>query len=107
MHERKATMAELSDAFISLPGGMGTLEETCEMLTWAQLGIHAKPCGILNVAGYYDSLFAFLDTAVAEGFLRPVHRALSVERDTVVDLLDALERWEPPALERWITPDES
>lgn len=82
MHERKALMAELADAFVALPGGMGTLEEVVEMATWAQLGIHGKPVGVLNVAGYYDALAAWLDTAVDRGFLRPEHRGLlRVERD--------------------------
>jgi uncharacterized protein (TIGR00730 family) len=75
MHERKALMAELSGAFIALPGGIGTLEELIEMLTWAQLGLHEKPCGLLNVCGYYDHLIAFLDRAVEEGFLPPSGRA--------------------------------
>lgn len=82
MHERKAMMAELSEAFIALPGGHGTLDEFCEILTWAQLGIHAKPCGILNVDGYYDPLLAMFDRAVEEGFLKPVHRDMvAVEAD--------------------------
>lgn len=76
MHERKAMMAELSDAFIALPGGIGTFEELFEILTWAQLGIHHKPCGLLNVAGYYDQLLAFLDHSVREGFLASEHRSL-------------------------------
>ena len=78
MHERKALMAELSDAFVALPGGIGTLEELIEMYTWSQLGLHAKPLGVLNVAGYYDGLAAFLDHAVAEGFLPPRQRAVLV-----------------------------
>ena len=81
MHARKALMAELADAFVTLPGGFGTLDETCEMLTWTQLGIHAKPCGMLDVDGYFAPLLAFLDSAVEEGFLRPENRALLV-RDT-------------------------
>jgi uncharacterized protein (TIGR00730 family) len=76
MHERKATMAELSDAFVALPGGLGTLEELFEMLTWAQLRFHAKPCGVLNVNGYYDGLLRFMDHQMQEGFLRPPHRRL-------------------------------
>ena len=74
MHVRKARMAELSDAFIALPGGMGTFEEILEMVTWAQIGFHTKPCGVLNICGYYDKLFAFLDNAVKERFIRPEHR---------------------------------
>src|SRR4030095_14093186 len=79
MHERKALMAELSDAFIALPGGYGTLEEFCEVLTWAQLGLHGKPCGLLNVEGYYDSLLALFDHAVRERFVRPWHREMILE----------------------------
>ena len=82
MHERKALMAHLSDAFVALPGGLGTLEEIAEMLTWAQLGLHPKPCGLLDVAGYYAPLVRFFDHATAERFVRPEHRALlAVERD--------------------------
>jgi hypothetical protein len=88
MHERKALMAELSDGFIALPGGIGTMEEFFEVLSWAQLGIHNKPCGLLNVSGYYDSLIEFLDHAMSEDFVKPKHRALLiVERDPMT-LLD-------------------
>ena len=90
MHERKATMAELSTAFVTLPGGFGTLDETCEMLTWAQLGIHAKPCGLLNVAGYFDPLLAFLERAVEEGFLHAEHRALVVQETDPARLVEQL-----------------
>jgi uncharacterized protein (TIGR00730 family) len=107
MHERKAMMAALSDAFVSMPGGMGTIEETCEMLTWAQLGIHVKPVALFNVEGYYDPLLAFLDHAVAEGFIRSEHRALLVEGRDPENLLDLLAAYEPPHLERWITREES
>ena len=107
MHERKAMMAALSDAFVSMPGGMGTIEETCEMLTWAQLGIHVKPVALFNVEGYYDPLLTFLDHAVAEGFIRPEHRALLVEGRDPENLLDLLAAYEPPQLERWITREES
>jgi hypothetical protein len=107
MHERKSLMASLADAFVSLPGGMGTIEETCEMLTWAQLGIHRKPCAVLNVEGYFDPMLAFLDHAVAEAFLRPEHRALLVEARNPDRLLDLLESYEPPRLEAWITRDET
>src|SRR3954453_6200666 len=79
MHERKALMVELSDAFIAMPGGFGTLEEFCEVLTWAQLGLHPKPCGLLNVLGYYDPLLAFFGHAAAERFVRPEHRALVLQ----------------------------
>ncbi len=85
MHERKAMMAELSDGFIAMPGGMGTLEELFEMLTWSQLGIHAKPVGVLNVAGFYDQLAAFIGHAAQQGFIRPEHHALmQVETDPAV-----------------------
>lgn len=103
MHERKAMMADLADAFLALPGGLGTLEELAEVLTWAQLGLHAKPCGLLDVAGYWRPLIRFLDHAVEERFLGPSHRRLvTVERSPAV-LLDRLQRWRPPAhLRRWI-----
>jgi uncharacterized protein (TIGR00730 family) len=91
MHQRKAMMNDLSDAFIALPGGYGTLDEFFEILTWAQLGIHAKPCGLLNVAGYYDSLLAMLDRAVAEGFLRPAHRKLITAESDANVLLQHLQ----------------
>jgi uncharacterized protein (TIGR00730 family) len=90
MHERKASMADLSDAFVTLPGGFGTLDETCEMLTWTQLGIHAKPCGILDVDGYFAPLLTFLDSAVEEGFLRPENRALVVQDTEPERLLSRL-----------------
>jgi uncharacterized protein (TIGR00730 family) len=102
MHERKARMAELADGFVALPGGMGTLEELAEILTWAQLGLHARPCGLLDVAGYYDPLVAFLDRAVAEGFVRPDHRRLLVVAQDPDALLDAFAGWQPPPVEKWI-----
>jgi hypothetical protein len=88
MHERKALMAQLSDAFIALPGGYGTFEEFCEILTWTQLGIQRKPCGLLNVDGYYDHLLSLFDHAVAEQFVKPAHRAIVVA-DTVPETLVA------------------
>jgi len=88
MHGRKALMAELSDGFIAMPGGIGTMEEFFEVLSWAQLGIHEKPCGLLNVAGYYDALIQFLDYAVAQDFIKPGHRALLVIEDQPAPLLD-------------------
>lgn len=107
MHERKSTMAELASGFIALPGGLGTLEETFEILTWAQLGMHAKPCGLLNVSGYFLSVIAFLDHAVDEDFLSDAHRRmLVVERDPS-RLVDALDRYTPPAVEKWIDRKES
>jgi uncharacterized protein (TIGR00730 family) len=107
MHERKALMAELSGAFVALPGGYGTLEEFCEVLTWAQLGLHARPCGLLNVAGYYDPLLALLDHAVAERFVRPAHRALVIEEQDPETLLDRLARHTVPKTEKWIEQDET
>jgi uncharacterized protein (TIGR00730 family) len=107
MHERKALMAELADAFVALPGGIGTLEELIEVYTWSQLGIHDKACGVLNVRGYYDGLATFLDHAVSEGFLRPQHRAvLSVAEDPAT-LLDALAAYEPPRVGKWLELDQT
>ncbi len=105
MHERKAQMAEAADAFIALPGGIGTLEEMFEIWTWGQLGLHTKPLGILDVAGYYSHLITFLDHAQAEGFLRPRHGAM-VSRDSDPDtLLDALAAYTPPDVVRVIGRD--
>jgi uncharacterized protein (TIGR00730 family) len=102
MHERKAMMEQLSDGFVALPGGAGTLEELFEILTWSQLGIHRKPAGMLDVAGYYEHLCRFLDHAVAERFLRPEHRALLlVERDPAA-LLDRMSAWTPPSIDKWL-----
>jgi uncharacterized protein (TIGR00730 family) len=101
MHERKALMAELSDAFIAVPGGIGTLEELIEVYTWSQLGIHAKACGVLNVAGYYDHLAAFLDHAVAAGFLKPAHRAVLSVASEPGKLLERLAAYVPPAVGKW------
>ena len=105
MHERKALMADLSDAFIALPGGFGTLEEFFEVLTWSQLGLHAKPCGIVNVLGYYTPLLATLDHAVQERFLKPQNRALVLARETPAELLQALEEWRPVHVEKWLDRD--
>jgi len=102
MHERKALMADLADAFVALPGGLGTLEEMAEVLTWAQLGLHEKPCGLLDVAGFFQGLLAFLDHTVAERFVRPEHRALLLAAAEPEALLDAFARWEAPALEKWL-----
>jgi uncharacterized protein (TIGR00730 family) len=90
MHERKALMADLSDGFVALPGGLGTLEELLEISTWSQLGLHRKPIGLLNVGGYFDPLLAQLDRAVEDGFLRPEHRKLLIVADGVSSLLDAV-----------------
>jgi uncharacterized protein (TIGR00730 family) len=102
MHERKALMADLSDAFVALPGGFGTLEEFCEVVTWTQLGLHAKPCGILNVLGYYSQLLAMLDHAVEERFLKPQNRALVLARESPSELLQVLEEWRPARVEKWL-----
>lgn len=102
MHDRKARMAELSDAFIALPGGYGTLEEFCEVITWAQLGLHQKPNGLLNIAGYYDPLLQFFDQAVTEKLVRPVHRALVFEATEPEVLLDRLSAYEPQNVDKWI-----
>ena len=107
MHERKATMASLADAFIALPGGLGTLEETLEILTWAQLGIHRKPIGLLNVDGYYDGLLAFLAHAVRERFVRDEYLAALLGADTPDALLERCAAWNPPALPRaWLTASQ-
>jgi uncharacterized protein (TIGR00730 family) len=103
MHERKALMAELSDAFVALPGGLGTLEELFEIYTWAQLGLHQKPCALLNVEGYYTGLAAFLDHAVDERFLRAEHRATLIVEEDVEALMDSLRRYDPSmAAPKWI-----
>jgi uncharacterized protein (TIGR00730 family) len=107
MHERKALMAELSDAFIALPGGIGTLEELFEVYTWAQLGIHAKPLGLLDVVGYYQPLVAFLDHAVQERFLRRKTRTLLAVSDDLDDLIAAFETWEPVSVHKWIDLDQT
>ena len=106
MHQRKALMADLSDAFIALPGGFGTFEELCETLTWVQLGIHAKPCGLLNVAGYFDPLIALFDRAVDEQFLRPQHRDLLQVATDPADLLDRLQAAPLPETHQWLDRDE-
>jgi uncharacterized protein (TIGR00730 family) len=91
MHERKALMAELSDGFIAMPGGIGTMEEFFEVLSWAQLGLHEKPCALLNIAGYYDPLIQFLDRGVEQDFIKPKHRALLIEENDPGKLLDRFE----------------
>jgi uncharacterized protein (TIGR00730 family) len=102
MHERKALMAELSDGFVALPGGIGTLEEFFEIWTWAQLGMHDKPCGLLNIAGYFDPLLEFLDRAVAEKFVREVHRSMVIVENDPRALLSRFEAYEPPRVVKWI-----
>ena len=107
MHERKARMAALSDAFLVLPGGIGTLEEFFEVWTWGQLGEHARPVGLVNTAGYYDPLIGFLDNAVAEGFLKPKHRQMLIVAATPAAVLDGFASYEPPAVGKWIGPSET
>jgi uncharacterized protein (TIGR00730 family) len=101
MHERKSLMAILADGFIALPGGFGTLEEIIEVLTWGQLQFHAKPCGLLNIGGYFDHLLAFLDRAEQSGFVRPWHRKMLLVANTPAALLNQFERYQPPAAEKW------
>jgi uncharacterized protein (TIGR00730 family) len=104
MHARKARLAEISDAFIALPGGYGTFEEFFEMITWAQIGLHSKPIGLLNPEGYFDPLLAAIDHARAEGFMYAEHRGLFTHTDQPGALLDALERYQPPEnLALWLT----
>jgi uncharacterized protein (TIGR00730 family) len=103
MHERKALMESLSDAFLALPGGMGTLEEVCEIYTWGQLGLHAKPCGLLNVDGYYAPFLQLLDNAVEAGFLRPAHRSMVLEDTDPARLLDRFDTYRPAIANKWIT----
>ena len=107
MHTRKAMMAELSDAFVAMPGGVGTFEEFFEAVTWTQLGLHRKPCGLLNVAGFYSPLVSFIDTAVSEGFINPIHRAGIVVDSDPERLLDTLATVKLPAVPKWIKPDET
>ncbi|HEY3455006.1 MAG TPA: TIGR00730 family Rossman fold protein [Bryobacteraceae bacterium] len=102
MHERKALMADLAEAFIGLPGGFGTWEEFCEVLTWSQLGLHRKACALLNVNGYYDPLLAMVDRAQQEGFLRDVHRELVLTDTDPERLLDRLGSYVVPAVDKWI-----
>src|SRR5262249_11518077 len=102
MHERKAWMADLSDAFIALPGGFGTFEEFCEVVTWSQLGIHEKPCGLLNVNGYYDPLLRLFDLAVREGFVHPDNRALVIDDENPEKLLEKLSGFVPAGMAKWI-----
>lgn len=102
MHERKALMAELSDGFIALPGGLGTLEEILEIWTWAQLSLHEKPCGLLNTAGYYDRLGEFLDHARDEGFVRSQHRSMMMVDDDAKRLLQRFDSYVAPPPTRWV-----
>lgn len=108
MHERKAMMADLSDAFIAMPGGFGTLEEMMETITWGQLGIHQKPVGLLNVAGYYDPLLAMIDRAIEEGFILPRYRGLFVASSGVEELFDLMRKFQPlEGVVKWIEMSET
>jgi len=107
MHERKALMADLSDAFVALPGGVGTLEELFEVYTWNQLGLHAKPLGLFNVRGYYDGLARFLDHAVEERFITRENRAMLLVHEHLDELLDGLDVWQAPRRPKWIDRAQS
>lgn len=107
MHERKALMSELSDGFIAMPGGAGTLEEFFEIWTWAQLGEHGKPCGLLNVAGYYNPMLAFLDHMVLQGFLSEKHRAMVLVEGEPKPLLESLSNYRPPDVPKWVGPQQT
>ena len=106
MHERKALMADLAEGFVALPGGYGTFEEFCEVVTWSQLGLHAKPCGVLNVERYYDPLLALFDHAVKEGFLRSDNRTLVLEERDPRRLLEKMSDFQASAVGKWITDEE-
>ncbi|MCX7003322.1 MAG: TIGR00730 family Rossman fold protein [bacterium] len=106
MHARKTMMFDLADACIALPGGFGTLEEVAEFLTWAQLRLHTKPCGLLNVAGYFDLLLAFLDNAVAQGFMKQAHREMLLVATTPQEMLTRLEGYTAPVVEKWVEPQK-
>ncbi len=107
MHERKARMMALASAFAALPGGFGTLEELFEVVSWAQLGIHRCPIGLLNTSGYYDRLVQFVDHAVAEGFIKPIHRELIIVRECPEELIATLERAIPPMLPQRLSAEET
>lgn len=101
MHERKAMMAKLADGFITLPGGLGTLEELFEMLTWSQLGFHTKAIGLLNIDHYYDALLAFIDHSIDQGFVKPVHKTLFTASDSVNELLAQMQSYRSPIIDKW------
>ena len=102
MHERKALMADLADGFVALPGGWGTWEEFFEILTWAQLGLHEKPCGLLNVQGYFTPLLASVDHSIDEGFVKPEYRSMIAVAATADAVLDLLAAYQPPRVQKWI-----
>jgi uncharacterized protein (TIGR00730 family) len=105
MHERKSLMADLADGFIALPGGLGTLEEFCEVATWTQLGLHQKACGLLNIGGFYDGLLSFLNHATSEKFIRPEHRSIVLAEEDPVELIKKLSQFEVPTVHKWIDRD--
>ncbi len=107
MHERKALMAELADGFVAMPGGWGTFDEFCEILTWAQLGLHNKPCGILNTENYYDTLLAMFDHSVAEGFLKPEYRALMIAAKEPGELVAKMQAYRGKVLAKWIEKSQT
>jgi uncharacterized protein (TIGR00730 family) len=107
MHERKSLMAEMSDAFIALPGGLGTLEELFEIWTWEQLGIHTKPCGLLNVEGYFDKLISFLDHATEEQFVKQLHRSMLLVETSADKLLDRFSSYVAPVVGTWMGIEET
>ncbi|NNJ66070.1 MAG: TIGR00730 family Rossman fold protein [Xanthomonadales bacterium] len=107
MHQRKAKMAELSDGFVALPGGWGTIEEIFEMLTWAQLGFHEKPCGLLNVAAYFDPLFTFLERAIEQRFVKEDHRPMMMMDSNPAALLDRFSDYRAPRVRKWLGPEET
>ena len=107
MHERKAQMAELADAFIALPGGMGTFEEYCEIVTWAQLGLHRKPCALLNIEGFYDPLLALVSRAVDDGFIRAEQRGLVLASASIPELFDLITDYAPPAGSKWLQSEQT
>lgn len=106
MHERKTAMFDAADAFVALPGGLGTLEELAEILTWSQIGVHDKPIGVLDVNGYWDPLFAWLDGAVDSGFMKAKNVDLLLRSNEIDDLLDRLGSYDPPRVEKWLGPEE-
>jgi uncharacterized protein (TIGR00730 family) len=107
MHERKALMSDLADGFVALPGGFGTFDELCEILTWAQLGLHRKPCGLLNAGGFFDAFLAQIERAVRDGFIRPEHQALVLVETEPRRLLERMRDFRPPTAHKWIDRDQS
>jgi len=107
MHERKAMMAELADGFIAMPGGFGTFEEFCEIVTWGQLGIHKKPCALLNVNGFYNDLIGLFDYSTKQSFIRSEHRDLVIVGDNIENVFDLMKYYEPPTIEKWIDKEST